>query len=280
MVSQTGAGEPLIRLERLCKSFTLADGNRFDAVREVSLDVRRGDAIGLIGRSGAGKSTLLRMMNLLERPDSGRVFVAGQELTALGKRELRTARQKIGMIFQQFNLLQNATVFDNVAFPLRIHGVHDRERIRQRVHECIEVVDLADRLDHYPAQLSGGQKQRVAIARALAPSPSVLLCDEPTSALDAETTRSVLATLKEINRRLGVTIVIVTHELSVVRALCRQVAVIEQGLLVETLDLEGREPLAPVSSLGRELAQMVAAAVDHVAWRRAAGIELEGHHGV
>lgn len=280
MVSQTGAGEPLIRLERLCKSFTLADGNRFDAVREVSLDVRRGDAIGLIGRSGAGKSTLLRMMNLLERPDSGRVFVAGQELTALGKRELRTARQKIGMIFQQFNLLQNATVFDNVAFPLRIHGVHDRERIRQRVHECIEVVGLADRLDHYPAQLSGGQKQRVAIARALAPSPSVLLCDEPTSALDAETTRSVLATLKEINRRLGVTIVIVTHELSVVRALCRQVAVIEQGLLVETLDLEGREPLAPVSSLGRELVQMVAAAVDHVAWRRAAGIELEGHHGV
>ena len=280
MVSQTGAGEPLIRLERLCKSFTLADGNRFDAVREVSLDVRRGDAIGLIGRSGAGKSTLLRMMNLLERPDSGRVVVAGQELTALGKRELRTARQKIGMIFQQFNLLQNATVFDNVAFPLRIHGVHDRERIRQRVHECIEVVDLADRLDHYPAQLSGGQKQRVAIARALAPSPSVLLCDEPTSALDAETTRSVLATLKEINRRLGVTIVIVTHELSVVRALCRQVAVVEQGLLVETLDLEGREPLAPVSSLGRELVQMVAAAVDHVAWRRAAGIELEGHHGV
>ena len=280
MVSQTGAGEPLIRLERLCKSFTLADGNRFDAVREVSLDVRRGDAIGLIGRSGAGKSTLLRMMNLLERPDSGRVFVAGQELTALGKRELRTARQKIGMIFQQFNLLQNATVFDNVAFPLRIHGVHDRERIRQRVHECIEVVDLADRLDHYPAQLSGGQKQRVAIARALAPSPSVLLCDEPTSALDAETTRSVLATLKEINRRLGVTIVIVTHELSVVRALCRQVAVVEQGLLVETLDLEGREPLAPVSSLGRELVQMVASAVDHVAWRRAAGIEMEGHHGV
>lgn len=280
MVSQTGAGEPLIRLERLCKSFTLADGNRFDAVREVSLDVRRGDAIGLIGRSGAGKSTLLRMMNLLERPDSGRVVVAGQELTALGKRELRTARQKIGMIFQQFNLLQNATVFDNVAFPLRIHGVHDRERIRQRVHECIEVVDLADRLDHYPAQLSGGQKQRVAIARALAPSPSVLLCDEPTSALDAETTRSVLATLKEINRRLGVTIVIVTHELSVVRALCRQVAVVEQGLLVETLDLEGREPLAPVSSLGRELVQMVASAVDHVAWRRAAGIEMEGHHGV
>ena len=184
------------------------------------------------------------------------------------------------MIFQQFNLLQNATVFDNVAFPLRIHGVHDRERIRQRVHECIEVVGLADRLDHYPAQLSGGQKQRVAIARALAPSPSVLLCDEPTSALDAETTRSVLATLKEINRRLGVTIVIVTHELSVVRALCRQVAVVEQGLLVETLDLEGREPLAPVSSLGRELVQMVASAVDHVAWRRAAGIEMEGHHGV
>lgn len=280
MVSQTGVEGPLIRLDKLSKSFTLADGERFDAVRDVSLEVGQGDAIGLIGRSGAGKSTLLRMMNLLERPDSGSVIVAGQELTALDKRALRAARQKIGMIFQQFNLLQNATVFDNVAFPLRIHGGHTAAQIEQRVRECIDVVGLEDRLAHYPAQLSGGQKQRVAIARALAPSPRVLLCDEPTSALDAETTRSVLTTLKEINRRLGVTIVIVTHELSVVRALCRKAAVIEQGLLVEILDLEGHEPLSPRSSLGRELAQMVAAEVDHVAWRRAAGIELEGHHGV
>ncbi|MDO5103543.1 MAG: methionine ABC transporter ATP-binding protein [Lautropia sp.] len=248
---------PLIRLERLCKSFSLPDQERFDALREVSLVVKQGDAMGLIGRSGAGKSTLLRLINLLERPDSGRVIVAGQELTALNKAQLRAARERIGMIFQQFNLLQNATVFDNVAFPLRIHGRHSRAEIEARVRECIDVVGLAEKLDAYPAQLSGGQKQRVAIARALAPKPSVLLCDEPTSALDAETTRSVLATLKEINERLGVTIVIVTHELSVVQALCRQVAVLEQGLLVEQMDLGTDAPLTPISSLGRELKVLI-----------------------
>ena len=260
MVPETVAQEPLIRLENLNKSFVLADGGRFDAVRDVSLTVNRGDALGLIGRSGAGKSTLLRLMNLLERPDSGRVFVSGQELTALGKAQLRDARQKIGMIFQQFNLLQNATVFENIAFPLRIHGRHRRAEITERVRACAAIVGLSDRLDHYPAQLSGGQKQRVAIARALAPEPSVLLCDEPTSALDTETTRSVLATLKDINQKLGVTIVIVTHELSVVHALCRQAAVVEQGVLVERLDLEGTAPLAPVSALGRELARQMASA--------------------
>ena len=201
MVSESVSQEPLIRLEKLNKSFSLTGGDRFDAVRDVSLTVARGDALGLIGRRGAGKSTLLRLMNLLERPDSGRVFVSGQELTALDKKGLRDARQKIGMIFQQFNLLQNATVSDNIAFPLRIHGRHDRAAIAARVRECAEVVGLVDKLAHYPAQLSGGQKQRVAIARALAPEPSVLLCDEPTSALDTETTRSVLATLKEINQR-------------------------------------------------------------------------------
>ena len=210
-------------------------------------------------------------MNLLERPDSGRVFVSGQELTALDKKGLRDARQKIGMIFQQFNLLQNATVSDNIAFPLRIHGRHDRAAIAARVRECAEVVGLVDKLDHYPAQLSGGQKQRVAIARALAPEPSVLLCDEPTSALDTETTRSVLTTLKEINQRLGVTIVIVTHELSVVLALCRQAAVVEQGLLVEKLDLDGSAPLAPVSALGRELVQHLQSGHGSMAAQGAAG---------
>ncbi|MDO4904465.1 MAG: methionine ABC transporter ATP-binding protein [Lautropia sp.] len=256
-MADNNPGTPLIRLEKLCKSFSLPDQESFDALREVSLVVNQGDAMGLIGRSGAGKSTLLRLINLLERPDSGRVFVAGQELTALDKAQLRAARQKIGMIFQQFNLLQNATVFDNVAFPLRIHGGHSRAQIGERVRECIGVVGLADKLDSYPAQLSGGQKQRVAIARALAPRPSVLLCDEPTSALDAETTRSVLATLKEINQRLGVTIVIVTHELSVVQALCRQVAVLEAGLMVEQMDLNDVQALKPVSGLGRELTMLI-----------------------
>ncbi len=271
---------PLIRLERLCKSFELPDQGRFDALREVSLLVNQGDAMGLIGRSGAGKSTLLRLINLLERPDSGRVFVAGQELTALGKSQLRAARQKIGMIFQQFNLLQNATVFDNVAFPLRIHGGHSRVDIDRRVRECIEVVGLADKLDVYPAQLSGGQKQRVAIARALAPHPAVLLCDEPTSALDAETTRSVLATLKEINQRLGVTIVIVTHELSVVQALCKQVAVLEQGLLVEQMDLSSEQPLAPISGLGRELAVVIDAQRAKQARQAARAVEAGGQSDV
>src|SRR3989475_495747 len=204
----------LIRLRDLQKKFVTADGKHFDAVRSVSLDIGQGTVFGLIGKSGAGKSTLLRLINLLERPDSGEVVVAGQRLTDLGRRALREARQNIGMIFQQFNLLQNATVFENVAFPLRIHGGHSRAQIEQRVRECLDIVGLTDKAASHPAQLSGGQKQRVAIARALAPRPQVLLCDEPTSALDSETTRSILATLADINSRLGVTIVIVTHELA------------------------------------------------------------------
>ena len=170
---------PLIRLREVSKSFKLPDGKHFDAVKQVSLEVRAGDVFGLIGKSGAGKSTLLRLINLLERPDAGEVLVNGQNLLDLNKRALREARQSIGMIFQQFNLLQNATVFDNVAFPLRIHGKHSRAEIAARVRECLEIVGLTDKIDAYPAQLSGGQKQRVAIARALAPRPAVLLCDEP-----------------------------------------------------------------------------------------------------
>ncbi len=251
---EVGLPPPLIRLEGVVKSFAMPDGRRFDAVQSVSLQVREGDVFGLIGKSGAGKSTLLRLINLLERPDAGRVFVAGRELTALGKRELRSARQAIGMIFQQFNLLQNATVADNVAFPLRIHGGHTKAQIAQRVHECLEVVGLSEKIDAYPARLSGGQKQRVAIARALASRPAVMLCDEPTSALDAETTRSVLDTLRTINAKLNVTIVIVTHELSVVRSLCRRVGVMQNGELLEQFDV-GHPPERPRTQLGRELAR-------------------------
>ena len=227
----------LIRLRDLQKKFVTADGKPFDAVRSVSLDIVQGAVFGLIGKSGAGKSTLLRLINLLERPDAGEVVVSGQRLTDLGRRALREARQNIGMIFQQFNLLQNASVFENVAFALRIHGGHSRAQIEQRVRECLDIVGLADKAGSYPAQLSGGQKQRVAIARALAPRPQVLLCDEPTSALDSETTRSILATLADINQRLGVTIVIVTHELTVVDALCTEVAIIEQGQVAEQFAL-------------------------------------------
>jgi D-methionine transport system ATP-binding protein len=252
-----GLAPPLLRLEHIHKTFRLPDGTPFHAVRDVSLQVREGDIVGLVGKSGAGKSTLLRTINLLERPDSGTVTVAGKVLTALDKRALREARQSIGMIFQQFNLLQNATVFDNVAFPLRLHGSRDAATIAARVHECLAVVGLTDKVHSHPAQLSGGQKQRVAIARALAPKPAVLLCDEPTSALDAETTRSVLDTLREINTALGVTIVIVTHELSVVRRLCRHVAVIEEGALAEQFAVSETGVLRR-TVLGRELARLAA----------------------
>ena len=250
---------PLIQLEAVRKAFRTPDGRTFEAVRETTLAIAQGDIFGLVGKSGAGKSTLLRLINLLERPDAGRVRVAGRDLTALNKKALREARQGIGMIFQQFNLLQNATVFDNVAFPLRIHGRHSKAEVAARVDACLALVGLEDKTASHPAQLSGGQKQRVAIARALASQPDVLLCDEPTSALDAETTEALLATLRHINATLGVTIVIVTHELSVVTTLCRHVAVVEDGAIVEhfALDDDTRPPTAaPRTRLGRDLLRL------------------------
>jgi D-methionine transport system ATP-binding protein len=252
---------PLIRVTHASKTFALPDGGTFDAVRDVSLSVDAGDIFGLIGKSGAGKSTLLRLINLLERPDHGMIDVDGRELTSLNKRDLRDARRNIGMIFQQFNLLQNASVFDNVAFPLRIHGGSTAQQITVRVNECLELVELGGKTNSYPAQLSGGQKQRVAIARALASGPAVLLCDEPTSALDAETTRALLATLRDINRRLGVTIVIVSHELSVIGEICNRVAVVENGAIAEEFALDDATSLAAPrkTALGRELAQHGAA---------------------
>lgn len=243
---------PIIRLRDVKKKFITADGGVFEAVKSVTLDVRQGEIFGLIGKSGAGKSTLLRLINLLERPDAGEVIVAGRELTQLSRRELREARQNIGMIFQQFNLLQNASVFDNVAFPLKIHGGLSRAQIDARVRECLALVGLSEKIASYPAQLSGGQKQRVAIARALAPRPQVLLCDEPTSALDSETTRSLLETLRDIQQKTGVTIVIVTHELSVVEVLCSEVAIIEGGHLVEQFSLLGPSA-ARSTALGQEI---------------------------
>ncbi|MFZ6760798.1 methionine ABC transporter ATP-binding protein [Undibacterium sp. Ji50W] len=244
---------PIIQIKSVSKAFPLADGTLFQAVKSVSLDIAQDDIYGLIGKSGAGKSTLLRLINLLERPDSGEVIVANQELTRLSKTELRIARQNIGMIFQQFNLLQNATVFENVAFPLRIHTKQSKQAIALRVAECLDIVGLANKADRYPAQLSGGQKQRVAIARALASKPNVVLCDEPTSSLDAETTREVLDTLRDINQRLGVSIVIVSHELSVLSTICNKVAVIEDGGIAESFSLADTGVLRK-TALGRELA--------------------------
>jgi D-methionine transport system ATP-binding protein len=252
---QPGAA-PLIRIERAGKSFAAGagrDGDPFVALRDITLHIRRGDIFGIVGKSGAGKSTLLRMINLLEPPDSGAVIVGGRDLTTLAKRELRAARQNIGMIFQQYNLLQNLTVFDNVAFPLRLHGTLNAPRLEKRVRDCLELVGIGDKAASYPARLSGGQKQRVAIARALASQPEILLCDEPTSALDAETTRALLDTLREVNAGLGVTIVIVSHELPALGAICNRVAVIEDGRVAEQFDLA--DTAAPrLTALGRELA--------------------------
>jgi D-methionine transport system ATP-binding protein len=271
LVPPLAARPDIIRIEGASKSFVLPRGGHFHAVKDVTIKVAEGDIFGLIGKSGAGKSTLLRLINLLERPDQGSITVAGLELTRLGKRELRSARQNIGMIFQQFNLLANATVFDNVAFPLRIHDTLNPPRLLARVRECLAVVGLEDKAGSYPARLSGGQQQRVAIARALASRPAVLLCDEPTSALDAETTRALLDTLRDINQRLGVTIVIVSHELSLLGAICKQVAVIEDGAVAEQFALADTG-VARRTALGRELAWYGTEAFDADAWKAVAHV--------
>ncbi|MCP2039811.1 D-methionine transport system ATP-binding protein [Neisseria sp. HSC-16F19] len=245
----------MIVLEQVSKRYRHrgADTDWFTAVAPLSLHIRAGEIFGLMGYSGAGKSTLLRLINLLERPDTGTVKVAGEELTALNAAGLRRARQHIGMVFQQFNLLANRTVADNVAFPLQVAGWTHHD-IEARVAECLNIVGLADRAQHYPAQLSGGQKQRVGIARALAPSPKVILADEPTSALDPATTRSVLECLLDINQRFGVTIVIVTHEMSVIRRLCDRAALLHRGELLEVIDVKDNQIHAQ-SAIGQELVQ-------------------------
>ncbi|MER5390660.1 methionine ABC transporter ATP-binding protein [Saccharopolyspora sp. NPDC002686] len=238
----------MITLRGVTKRFTGPDGP-LTAVDDVDLHVPRGSVQGIIGFSGAGKSTLIRLINLLERPDSGAVEVDGTDLTTVDDAELRRRRGKIGMIFQHFNLLANLTAAQNVELALRIAGV-DKAARPARVAEALAVVDLSDKADAYPAKLSGGQKQRVAIARALANEPSVLLCDEPTSAVDPRTTVAVLSYLKEINQRLGITIVLVTHEMNVVRAIADDVAVMAGGKVVEHLRLDG-SPLQPETEIAR-----------------------------
>ena len=223
--------KPVIRLEHIEKVFH--DGkDDFEALRDVSLDVEEGDIFGIIGLSGAGKSTLVRCINLLERPTSGEVLLDGQELTALPPKQLRQTRKKIGMIFQHFNLMPSRTVAGNVAYPLRGSGL-SREQIAAKVQSLLELVGIGDKAAAFPSQLSGGQKQRVAIARALANDPSVLLCDEATSALDPQTTKAILHLLRDLNAKLGLTIVLITHEMAVVREICHRVAVMEHGRVAE-----------------------------------------------
>lgn len=228
---------PAIRFEGVAKTYPArAGGDAVAALAGIDLDVPQGSVLGVIGRSGAGKSTLIRLVNGLERASSGRVLVDGADVGALPAAELRALRRRVGMIFQHFNLLSSRTVFDNVALPLEIAGA-SRAAIRARVEPLLDLVGLADKRDRYPAELSGGQKQRVGIARALATGPKILLSDEATSALDPETTRSILDLLASINRELSLTILLITHEMSVIRGVAHRVAVLEGGRVVEHGDV-------------------------------------------
>ncbi|MDD4084784.1 MAG: methionine ABC transporter ATP-binding protein [Acidaminococcaceae bacterium] len=221
----------MIELQNVEKTYYGKAGD-IHALNKTNLNINAGEIFGVIGQSGAGKSTLIRCINMLEVPTGGRVIVDGKDLTAMNESELRKARQSIGMIFQHFNLLASRTVYQNIAFPLEIQGLSS-EDIRSKVEPLLELVGLVDRRDHYPSQLSGGQKQRVGIARALASSPKVLLCDEATSALDPQTTKSILDLLKDINKRMNLTIVMITHQMQVVKEICDRVAVIENGYIIE-----------------------------------------------
>ena len=220
-----------LEVHNLCKTFSAKNGS-VEALRGVSLSIGKGEIFGVIGLSGGGKSTLVRCMNLLERPDSGDVLLNGESLLKLNKEQLRLRRQKIGMIFQHFNLLEQQTVLENVCFPMEIRGIPKKER-REKALQLLERVGLLDKASAYPAQLSGGQKQRVAIARVLANEPEILLCDEATSALDPETTQTILRLLKTIRDTLGITIVVITHEMRVIQQVCTRVAVLDGGLVQE-----------------------------------------------
>ena len=220
-----------IEVRHLSKTFTQKD-LKVDALSDINISIEKGDVYGIIGMSGAGKSTLVRCLNYLERPTDGQVIVSGQELGALSEQELRQARMKIAMIFQSFNLLQQKNAVDNISFPLRIQGMPKKEA-RVRAKELLKTVGLADKAKSYPSQLSGGQQQRVAIARALACDPNILLCDEATSALDPQTTDQILQLIREINESMGLTIVIITHQMAVIQKVCNRVAIIENGHLVE-----------------------------------------------
>ena len=221
----------MIKLSHIKKIYDTPAGP-LQALEDVSLTIDRGDIYGIIGLSGAGKSTLVRCINMLERPTSGTVEIDGKDLTKMNEGELRSVRKNIGMIFQQFNLLSSATVYENVAFPLKLAGT-DKKVIQEKVSELLKLVGLKAKAEQYPAQLSGGQKQRVGIARALASNPQILLCDEATSALDPQTTQSILKLIQQINEKLQITVVVITHEMQVIKDICNKVAVIDHGVIAE-----------------------------------------------
>lgn len=228
--------QPIIQIKNLYKSYPSKNGPAV-ALEDINLDIYPGEIFGIIGLSGAGKSTLVRCINFLEKPTSGTVIFDNMDLTQLSRKELCKARQSMGMIFQQFNLLMQRTALQNICFPMEIAGVKKEDAIA-RAKELLEVVDMADKAESYPSQLSGGQKQRVAIARALATNPKVLLCDEATSALDPKTTRAILNLLKDISKRLGITVIIITHEMAVIEEICQRVAIIDNHVIAESGTVE------------------------------------------
>lgn len=249
----------MIQLQGLSKDYRVGS-KQVTALQGIDLTINKGEIFGIIGHSGAGKSTLIRCINLLERPTTGKVMVDGVDLTALDKRMLQKKRHGIGMIFQHFNLLSSATVAENIAFPLRLTKT-SQSKVNQKVNELLSLVGLEEHRDKYPAQLSGGQKQRVGVARALANDPDILLSDEATSALDPQTTNSILALLLDINRKLGITIVLITHEMHVIRSICDRVAVIDGGQIVES-GVVADVFLHPKHPTTREFVQQVADSVD------------------
>lgn len=242
--------EDLFELNHLYKTFG-SGAQQVEALKDICLSIRTGEIFGIIGLSGAGKSTLVRCINLLERPDSGEILFHGQNLMTLGEKQLRIQRRKISMIFQSFNLLEQRNALDNICFPLELAGVPKKEA-RKRAAELLETVGLPDKAKAYPVQLSGGQKQRIAIARALASDPEVLLCDEATSALDPKTTDSILKLLQQINRERGITVIIITHQMSVIEQICNRVAILDQGVVAEIGEVE-RVFSNPQSQAGRRL---------------------------
>ena len=221
----------MIKLSQIVKTYDSPSG-KVHALKGIDLNIAKGEIYGIIGLSGAGKSTLVRCINMLERPTSGNVIVDGQDMMKLSESELRDARKNIGMIFQHFNLLSSATVYDNIAFPLKLSNTSSAD-IAKKVEPLLELVGLKDKAKQYPSQLSGGQKQRVGIARALASDPKILLCDEATSALDPQTTKSILALIKDINKKFALTVVVITHEMQVIKEICDKVAVISDGIIAE-----------------------------------------------
>ena len=256
--------EPIIEIQHLSKTFGSGE-NQVSALRDVSISVQPGEIFGIIGLSGAGKSTLVRCVNLLERPDEGKVLFHGKNLMELKEKKLRMQRRKISMIFQSFNLLDQRTSLDNICFPLELMGVSKKEA-RKRAMELLETVGLPDKANAYPVQLSGGQKQRIAIARALASEPEVLLCDEATSALDPQTTDSILKLLQKINRERGITVIIITHQMSVIEQICHRVAILDQGDVAEIGAVESVFS-NPQSKAGRRLVSPDVAALPLSTWQ-------------